>query len=296
MRILKINLYVSVLVMTLLGGACKKDNEEGSDPFIFLSGEQGYITNDTIIKAGDDMSFKITAIKGTYKLTEFYIEVVTDHVERYFDTGINSPGLEWSGSFKKTFATIEQWNFIVRGRHGATSSITINISLDTSGSFGQLITYPLITLGGQNNINIPGLFSLQDSGLYTLDQANNDVDIQKKIELIYYYQSADLNVITSPGANIEPEVFNDVIKSWTYRNTTRFMPTPLTIADFNAISNDSIIIANYNEAEGKRKAKQLQAGNIYSFKTQNDKLGVFLVKNVTGTEQGSIEIGLKIQK
>ena len=286
---------ISILVLMAIGNACNKDSDEKYKPSIILVAEPGFIANDTMMKAGEDMTFKIVAMKGSYNLTEFYIEVISDKAEVYFDTGNNASILEWSGTFKKTFAQNEQWNFIVRGRHGLSESTTINIKLDTSGSFGEVINYPIITLGAQNG-NLPGLYSFMDSTSYSLDQANNSEENQKKIELLYYYQSVDLNVISSPGANIEPEVFNDAIKNWTFRNTTRFMPTTLTVAEFNSIANDSIIIANYNEADGKRKAKLLQTDDIYSFKTNNDKLGVFLVKNVSGAEQGSIEIELKIQK
>ncbi len=296
MRIPKILFLLSIIVLAVIENACKKNTEEGYKPSIILITEQGFIASDTTIKAGEDMSFKILANKGSNNISEFYIEVISDHPEIYFDTGVNSPHLEWSGTFKKTFADNEQWNFVVRGRYGASETTSINIRLDTNGSFGQVISYPHITIGAQNNTNIPGLYSLQDSSLYTLDQANINEEIQKKIELVYYFQSVDLNVISSPGANIESEVFNDAIKNWTNRNTTRFMPTTLSVDQFNTITNDSIIIANYIEADGKRKAKQLQADDIYSFKTYNDKLGVFFVKNVSGSNQGSIEIELKIQK
>ena len=59
--------------------------------------------------------------------------------------------------------------------------------------------------------------------------------------------------------------------------------------------NDSIIIANYNEGEARRKAKNLAPDDIYTFRTQSGRLGMFLVKEVNGTAAGDIVIQIKTQ-
>jgi len=56
------------------------------------------------------------------------------------------------------------------------------------------------------------------------------------------------------------------------------------------------MIANYIDAEGKRKAKELETGDIYSFKTQDAKYGMFLVTEIFGSESGAIKMDIKIQE
>ena len=73
------------------------------------------------------------------------------------------------------------------------------------------------------------------------------------------------------------------------------MKSSMSIDDFITAVNDSIILANYDEGEAKRKAKKLKVDDIYTFRTESGKLGMFLVNAVNGTGDGSINIRLKTQ-
>ena len=55
------------------------------------------------------------------------------------------------------------------------------------------------------------------------------------------------------------------------------------------------IIANYDEGEAKRKAKKLKQDDIFTFRTQDGRLGMFKVNEVSSTTGGSINISLKTQ-
>jgi hypothetical protein len=117
---------------------------------------------------------------------------------------------------------------------------------------------------------------------------------------VYYYdsKSGDNNTIASPGSNIDSTLFSDPwpLQSWTVKNTTRFEITTISSSEFNDCNNDSLILSNtFPYASGKRKAKNLVAGNIYSYVSQSGKKGIFKVNEVTGTEAGLINISLKQQ-
>ena len=115
--------------------------------------------------------------------------------------------------------------------------------------------------------------------------------------MIYYYGEDD-QTIASPGANIEDGIFQEeyIPNNWLYRNTTRFIKTSMIDEEFNLIQNDSILLVSYVEGEGKRKAKNLETGDIYSFKTQGAKYGIFLVTEILGLESGTVKIDIKIQE
>ena len=126
-------------------------------------------------------------------------------------------------------------------------------------------------------------------------EAATDTMIQSAVDLIYFYSEVDLNTIASAGANIEDGIFPVNPTTWSITNTTRYFKTSLTADDFDAAVNDSIILANYEEGDAKRKAKKLAVDDIYTFRTQSGKLGIFQVNEVNGTTEGSLNIDLKVQ-
>ena len=69
-----------------------------------------------------------------------------------------------------------------------------------------------------------------------------------------------------------------------------------TESEFLNATNDSLLIAVYGQAEGKRKAKNLQDGDIFSFKNEDGKVGLFKVNSVSGTDDGTINISIKVQE
>lgn len=284
-----------VIIIMLLNVACKKDNETVLPPSIMLMSEQGYISSDTSISPGNEIRFKVLMQKGDLDITNFMIDVYTDDVQHYFDTGMNVSYLQWQGVFIKSSAAIEEWQFIVRDRDGNSSSTSLKITLDTSNSYQPLQHYSPVLLGAQDNQQEGACFDIADSTISFCSEASGDTAIQSGIDIIYYYSPEDENTIASPGANIEDGIFAVNPASWTIKNTSRYMKASISPEEFLESINDSIIIANYDEGEAKRKAKKLKQDDIYTFRTQDGRLGMFLVNEVSGTTDGSINISLKTQ-
>ena len=172
--------------------------------------------------------------------------------------------------------------------------VSILIQNDSLAGPGPINTYTDIELGAQSNNSFGGCFSLYDQLVYFIGEAYN---IQEIIDMIYYFGEDD-QTMASPGANIEEGIFPDEYSpdTWLFRNTTRYIKTNLSPDEFNLIQNDSILLVSYIEGEGKRKAKELETGDIYSFKTQGAKYGMFLVSEILGSETGSVKIDIKIQE
>lgn len=274
--------------------SCKKDTGNGKGPVISFSQDPQNIHTDTIITPGQLMTFGIEASKGDFNITEFLIRVGNDSAQVYFDTGVNLEVLKWSGSFLKSFDPHETWEFIVRDRFSKSASIFIDIQADTLFQFNPILTFTNLIIGAQDNSSIGECIDTQTGQNYTLLNAFNN---QELIDLVCYYFGEDENVIASPGANIETEVFPENISPihWPVRNTTRFIKLLMDESTFIAIQNDSTLIANYIEGEGKRKAKNLKSNDIYSFKTQDNKIGIMKINQVSGENSGQISFNLKIQ-
>ncbi|HSG67485.1 MAG TPA: hypothetical protein VK994_02170 [Bacteroidales bacterium] len=290
-------LFISLTLLFIIISACKKDDENNTPPSIKLMEENTYVGRDTVFAAGAEIMFKVLLQKGGHDITNFFIDVTTDQgTQTYFDTAMNTPYLMWTGSFIKSFAQYENWEFTVRDREGNTASASLVIGLDTSSSYLPLDYIPSVTLGAQNNQVVRGCFNISEAAYFFFEEGTADTIIQAGIDLLYYYDPVDLNTLASPGANIDDGIFPVNPADWTITNTTRFIKTSLSADEFMEAANDSILLANYNESEAKRKAKLLQVNNVYTFRTQQGKLGMFLVNEVTGEAEGSINFHIKIQQ
>ncbi|MFC2097490.1 hypothetical protein ACFLSI_04065, partial [Bacteroidota bacterium] len=253
----------------------------------------GYTYDETLVAVGDTVIIGIVAnSNGDVNLTNVTVKV---NEEVNYTKGINSENYSFDYIITKSTLEEELWEFSVTDKNGNSASVTVTLNKDPDSEFGAVNNYPSVILGGQENDSLGGFFSFSENTLYNLQAAYN---YQSVIDLVYYYYGSDKNTICSPGANIEAEVFNSLIDpgSWDTKRTTMFIKTSLSIADYNSIVLDNLLISSYSEANAKRKAKELAVNDIYSFKTENGKLGLFLVKSITGAEEGIIEVSIKIQE
>jgi hypothetical protein len=285
---------MGIAMIILIAAACEK-SEDKVPPTINLIAEEGYVHSDTVLASGDDIRLKVQMQKGDLNITNFLIDVYTNTVSRYFDTGMNTEYIIWEGLFIKTPAAVEEWKFLVYDREGNATATGISIRLDTSAQYASLTSYSPVDFGAQDNQQFGGCYDIADSSMYFHFDVALDQELQSKIDMLSYYDDIDQSTISSSGANIEEGIFPVNPADWTHKNTTRYFKTSLGVDDFNAAVNDSIILANYDEGEAKRKAKNLAADDIYTFRTESGRMGIFKVNAVTGGVDGNINISLKTQ-
>lgn len=271
--------------------SCGKDDEKEVNPTLSFVVSPGYLSHDSTLAVGASVNVGILAEKGSANLTNFIIKV---NNEVYLDSGMNTASMNFVRKISKGLDSLETWTFIIRDKNGNSASVSFNLLKSQTSAFGEVNEYQSLLLGAQNNTSTGSFFSFISKKVYTLSEAFQKQD---SIDLVYYYGSEG-NTIASPGANIETGVFTGsaALENWSVRRTTRFKTAGFTQTEFETMANDSLLIASYGISEGNRKAKYLTSGNIYVFKTQSGKYGVFLVKTVNGTADGNIEIAVKIQK
>ncbi len=296
MKILNYLPKVLLLLTVLLTiSSCRPLDPDQEVPELYLMDETGYVYQDTMLKVGEEFTCGVTAYGS--KLTNFFIKSISNGQEQVvFDTGFNSANFSWSRSFIKSLEKEERWVFTIRDKEGYSASSSFNILLDTAANYQPVTEITAIKMGAQNNNATGSFFSIQDNSIHFLSELDTDPDLQALIDMVYYYYGEDKNVLASPGANIEDGIFTGNFETWTNINTTRYIKTDLSPADYNTIVNDSTLLANYTEGEGKRKAKKLKVNDIYTFKTKDNKLGIFNIKEVEGTEAGFVVLDVKIQK
>ncbi|HBS88807.1 MAG: hypothetical protein A2W91_03965 [Bacteroidetes bacterium GWF2_38_335] len=300
---LSITIWVfSFLTVGIIFNGCKEDEEVFPYPEISFVIENGFLHNDTLLLIGDTVKIGIIAkTSSDDELTHFNYSVTQDGIESSVDTGIWTNQFTYTKQIVKGVAENETWEFYVRDREGRKSQvITLTLTKNEASLYGNIRKIPSIIMGAQNNTTTGSFYSLFEETLFNLDAAFAN---QEKVDILYYFDllTGEDNTISSPGANVDASVFPGAsgLSNWTILNTTRYVfQDSVTIEEFDNCHNDSLILYNTFEfMTGKRKAKNLQPGHIYSFITNNDgKKGMFKVVNVTGAEEGIIEIEVKIQE
>ena len=288
-------LTILVLILIAFYG-CEKEKTNYPPPSIQFITDSGFVFSDTIMAIGETFKVGIDASNPNVNLTNFIIRVESDEIETYLDSGMNAPNLHFERYIVKGINEYEKWFFIIRDKEGKSAEVSLNIEMDSSSAYGKIVYFPSVELGAQNN-SIGSFYSIEEDSVYTVETAFYN---QTKIDLCYYYDfiDTDENTIASPGANIDASVYpgENGLVNWTTRRTTRFKTANITEDEFLGASNDSLLLVIYGQSEGNRKAKNLQPGKIFSFKNEDGKVGLFMVNSVLGTNNGKINISIKVQE
>jgi hypothetical protein len=254
------------------------------------------VYQDTSLKAGTPFRFGLYAAMGDNHITNLFIARYFDGgMEVLADSGIHNETFTYYHTLNKGVHAREHWIFRVKDREGNWAVISFDLSNLPGSNYDSVRSYPSITLGAQQCSTNGSFLDVKNMVVYFQDVA---FTLQDSIEMLYYYDPAgDANTISSPNANIDASIYTGTtgLSNWTIRRETRFFETSITTNQFDAAVNDSLLIVSYDQLNAKRKAKNLQNGEVYSFKTSRGKFGLFKVINVTGAETGTVECAIKIQ-
>ncbi|MCU0459797.1 MAG: hypothetical protein MUE37_12010 [Bacteroidales bacterium] len=153
---------------------------------------------------------------------------------------------------------------------------------------------PSVTLGAQANTTIPGFYSLAENKTYTMSQAANKPEV---IDIFCFFEAETGNniALASPGSGIR-DIFtgDDMPDNWSTKNTTYFFQTMLTQVQFEAVQDgDALIETSFDSDNARKKAKDVQVGQVWAFKTQGGTYGLLLASAVTQGEDGSVTFLVK---
>lgn len=171
---------------------------------------------------------------------------------------------------------------MVMDRERNKDSVQVLLMKSETSHYGDIITYSEIILGAQENTTQGSFFAFSNGDILGLDSAFLN---QTLVDLIYYYGQYEAT-LSSPGEAEAPSYFTGPsgIANWTVKNETRYDTTSLSLQDFDESLNDSLLLAVYEPAAGKRKVKFVAPGMVISFKSQAGRIGLL---KITGTEPGA---------
>ena len=284
-----------LLMVPLLLASCAKD-EEGLPPKLSLLTDSALVYQDTELNPGAAFTVGLQADMGSQVITHLYIARYRQgEWEVMLDTGIYNESFVYYGVLNKGVYPEEYWIFRVKDKAGRWAEVSFTLSNPAGSIYQAVQTMPSIVLGAQQCLTNGSFLDVNHTHVYFQDSA---FLVQDSIELLYYYDPAgDANTISSPNANIDPTIYTGAtgLTNWTVKHECKFLETTLSAAAFDAVVNDSLLIASFDAINAKRKAKNLVAGEVYSFKTAHGKFGLFKVIDVQGMESGTLEVAIKIQ-
>jgi hypothetical protein len=287
--IIALALISSALIFT----GCSKD-EDPIPPTLTFKQDAGYVSGNTSAAYGDTLYIGITAkSNGTDNLVKFQIFA---NGLSLLDSTINTQNFTIDIFTVKTILDKEVWKFVTTDIAGNSKADSITIT----GNFGEINTYNAIKLGAQNNTAEKGFLSYSNSTFtqYTQDEAFN---FQADIDMFCFYEDTNgfVNKMTlaAPGSNIKGIFTGETAPDkYSTKNVTFFTKTTLTTAQFDAVQNDAVIKAAFDPENQFKKAKLLTVGDVWAFKLQSGKYGLYKVTAVDGEEAGTLQIAVKIQK
>lgn len=272
--------------------SCEKNNGNSGNPTIVIVDHNS--GDDTVLAPGRSLNFRIECkSNGDEAITNF---IATNNGIRIVDEGFFKQEYSKLLAFTKDTAAQNMLVFTIRDKGGKSASATYSIN-KAEGQAGELLFFRGVVLGAQASATNGCFMNLKSGATFTKDEA---ASIQANIHILCYFSTVDADemVIASPGANIDASIYGaGGPTDWSVNNTTRFVPIVLSKEQFNAFTKVDELISLYSDAAGKRKAKNLAAGNAFSFKQEELGLyGVFIVTAVSGTAEGNVTVDMVVQK
>lgn len=298
----------SLSALLCLAIGCKKDDEIDQNPRVILKNGADYSVNEQLVPVGGKLKFGITASDGGAIITNLKIQRIADgEVITELDRGlyIKDGGLNLDYPANKSTANQEIWKFFVMNSNRDSASTTLTINLGAGSAYGEILHYPSIKIGMQNNLVFPNYLDLHTGTLFT---KSNVIGHEADIDLAgFFYVTSDKNspTLCCPGytgsSSITAVDRYPEILSWSIRRLTQY---DYFTADNNLVNqdefehsmNDSLLVVSYKPGNVSGLCKYCNAGKIIPFRTEDGKYGLARVLYADITADGYMELEVKIQK
>jgi hypothetical protein len=265
-------------------------------PTIRFGAENEYTQPNDTVSEGQQVKFHIIAEAFEANVTNIVVVLKSgDSSKTKADFGVWKSKIDTVLSFYKGGFDQEDWVFTIMDQNRNFASAQMHVVRNPVSSFGQIVTYPSITLGYQQN-NGPHFFDTQSGASFTTESAaanQNLIDV-----VVYYYldNGKPSPTFSSPGDQ-DASYWYPAIKAWSTLNYTKYdYVSKVTVPQFDAATNDSLLIKAYDDVWGRRKYKYCLAGTVFPFKTSGGKIGLVKIIRSDLNETGTLEFSMKVQK
>ncbi len=281
-----------VMLIFFAFSSCNTDEIHQTPQIQFFEGFN-YISNDTILDLGDIKQIRILANCETDPITNLVISKFETEESVLLDTGCYSTNLDYTLSIIKSTSSSEIWTFKVMTKARKYAQISLRLNLSNNTQYSEIDSLNII-IGAQSNNTKPSFLSFYSKQTYAMSEAYLR---QSEIDLIYYFDVYNATM-SSPNESDAPLIFTGEygLGNWNIKNETRYVQTQIDKNEFLSIKNDSALFALYDQINAKRKAKDMQIGQVWSFKTAQNKFGLFYIDSLAAGSSGEIGVRFKFQK
>jgi hypothetical protein len=283
--------------------SCEKEEvKEESHPFLVFKPGAAYTSDGASVPLGGEMHFGITGSGDGYPITYFRVTRTTDEgVISEVDKGIyiTSGGMDTNMTFFRSGSATETWSFFIMNENRDTAVITLTINLGSGSAWGNVKHFTNIRLSYPNNSLYPHYLDLDDGTAWAdSNVAGHEADVDMAVTF-YISSSMDSPTLCCPGYT-NAVAHYPLFGTWSVKNMTNYdykAADNLTITEaaFDGIVNDSLLINGYGPAFVSGWCKFCTSGKIIPFKNADGKYGMIKVVHADVTENGYMEVEVKIQ-
>jgi|WetSurMetagenome_2_1015567.scaffolds.fasta_scaffold05443_3 hypothetical protein len=299
MRIKSIKPAFALACLVLLFWGCESEDTE-THPFIIMKTGTGLIIDGAYVSPGGSMKFGISATGGGGAITDLVVTRISDGVPlTELDRGmfIRTGGLDTTLTFIRGYGTNEMWKFFIMNSARDTASVSINVYKGSGSAYGEINFYPSITLGYQGNAVYSQFLDIHTGVAYSSAAVAGN---ESMIDLVMLWHVNGYPTLSCPGYNATQQYY-PLLASWSVRNITTYDyytsdNNLITMAQFDAAENDSLLTTGYRPALVSGFSKYAYTGKVVPFKTADGKYGLIKVIEAGENNDGTAEIAIKIQK
>lgn len=281
--------------------SCSSDNTTPGDihPALNFVGGTGYVSGDATLDASSVFTVGINAFSSTEsnaKLTNFKVtRIYKNKPSVILDSTINVT--QFSIDLHMTAnpeAGVENFIFAITDKDGQYKELSFNITTVVTAGPGPINTYSMKIMGAQGSTTGSSFASI-DGTIYSLADAKINA---AKIDWLYFYGATNMATLAAPDDPDAADVFNNAtngLQTWSVLNPTRFKKIT-TAVDWNAVTNDSLIVILTDTGVDLTKANNLDITDVIGFVAASGKRGLIRVEDITGTNAGTMTISVKVQQ
>lgn len=289
------NILLAALIFILVSFmACNDDDsdEVRPAPTINLKSGEGLIVDGSAIKAGAEYQIGILAeSNGTDNLTNLTIKSGDVAVvnESMYQHSLDKIYTIIKNTEKSEVLTI---NIMDENRGMSSTSLTIVLDTTEVSPYNELFEIKSVKLGAQENNSVGSFYSISENKVYNYIDASAN---QTVIDIAYYFGKNN-RTLGSPNLGSEADLIG--VDTWDTKNETTYVKTSFTPEKYDSFKNDSIMLeaTSFAADDWKRKGKEIEANDVYYFKTHDNKFGLLKIINASGETDGEIEFAYKIQQ
>ncbi|MEQ8364988.1 MAG: hypothetical protein RH948_19095 [Cyclobacteriaceae bacterium] len=306
-------LLTSVFALTFLL-SCSDDEEDvnlSNPPSVTVTAitGSGALANGGEVIAGDSIEFTIDiTAAGGFNTLFFSGSLTQDPINRNdlnLDAGTtvaNDIKIGWIQTTTAQVGATASIKFVASDDAGQTDTVDFAFSIVSPG----IVSHTSKMLFGQSNANGGSFYDAVDDAVYGVNAAFQEEN-QIKLDFVFWYGNTSQYAIGAVGDANAIIAFNNAttpvnLENLVTKNETKFKVLTTTVAEFDAINNETALMNEYGEvAASDTRVSGLSAGNVFGFVLDTDresKVGLAKVVETAGIgpTDRTITIEVKIQE